>query len=102
MSIHVQDSAAMKLLRDAVSKGYKDVMHMKKDTDLDPCASGKTFRRSSRNWKGRQCARFDSEDSRTALTNGAFFLIPLGDPRVRSETRYPGVSTVSRDLRRRD
>jgi hypothetical protein len=28
--------AAMKLLRDAVSKGYKDVAHMKKDTDLDP------------------------------------------------------------------
>jgi hypothetical protein len=26
----------MKLLRDAVSKGYKDVAHMKKDTDLDP------------------------------------------------------------------
>jgi tetratricopeptide (TPR) repeat protein len=28
--------AAMKFLRDAVSKGYKDVEHMKKDTDLDP------------------------------------------------------------------
>ena len=28
--------AAMKLLRDAVSKGYKGVAHMKKDTDLDP------------------------------------------------------------------
>src|SRR5262249_7572343 len=28
--------AAMKLLRDAVSKGYKDVAHVKKDTDLDP------------------------------------------------------------------
>ena len=28
--------AAMKLLRDAVSKGYKDVAHMKKDIDLDP------------------------------------------------------------------
>ena len=28
--------AALKLLRDAVSKGYKDVAHMKKDTDLDP------------------------------------------------------------------
>jgi len=26
----------MKLLRDAVSKGYKDAAHMKKDTDLDP------------------------------------------------------------------
>jgi Tfp pilus assembly protein PilF len=28
--------AAMKLLRDAVSKGYKDVPHLTKDTDLDP------------------------------------------------------------------
>jgi hypothetical protein len=28
--------AAMKMLRDAVSKGYRDVAHMKKDTDLDP------------------------------------------------------------------
>jgi hypothetical protein len=28
--------AAMKLLRDAVSKGYRGVAHMKKDTDLDP------------------------------------------------------------------
>src|SRR5262245_6336887 len=28
--------ASMKLLRDAVSKGYKDVAHMKNDTDLDP------------------------------------------------------------------
>jgi hypothetical protein len=27
---------AMKLLRDAVSKGYKDVTHMKNATDLDP------------------------------------------------------------------
>jgi hypothetical protein len=27
--------AALKLLRDAVSRGYKDVAHMKKDTDLD-------------------------------------------------------------------
>jgi hypothetical protein len=27
--------AAMKLLRDGVSKGYKEVQHMKIDTDLD-------------------------------------------------------------------
>jgi hypothetical protein len=26
----------MRLLRDAVSKGYKDVPHLKKDTGLDP------------------------------------------------------------------
>jgi serine/threonine protein kinase len=29
-------NAALKLLRDAVSKGYQDVAHIKKDTDLDP------------------------------------------------------------------
>jgi serine/threonine protein kinase/tetratricopeptide (TPR) repeat protein len=29
-------AAAMKILRDAVRKGYKDVAHMKKDTDLEP------------------------------------------------------------------
>jgi hypothetical protein len=28
--------AALKLLRDAASKGYKNVAHLKKDTDLDP------------------------------------------------------------------
>ena len=28
--------AAMELLRDAVSKGFRDVAHMRKDTDLDP------------------------------------------------------------------
>jgi hypothetical protein len=36
--------AAMKLLRDAVSKGYKDVAHVKKDTDLDPLRQRDDFR----------------------------------------------------------
>jgi tetratricopeptide (TPR) repeat protein/tRNA A-37 threonylcarbamoyl transferase component Bud32 len=36
--------AAMKLLRDAVSKGYKDVAHMEKDTDLDPLRQRDDFR----------------------------------------------------------
>jgi hypothetical protein len=36
--------AALKLLRDAVSKGYKDVAHMKKDTDLDPLRQRDGFR----------------------------------------------------------
>ena len=35
--------AAMKLLREAVSKGYKDVPHMKKDTDLDPLRPREDF-----------------------------------------------------------
>jgi serine/threonine protein kinase len=36
--------AAMKLLREAVSKGYKDVPDMKKDTDLDPLRQREDFR----------------------------------------------------------
>jgi hypothetical protein len=36
--------AVMKLLRDAVSKGYKDVAHVKKDTDLDPLRQRDDFR----------------------------------------------------------
>jgi hypothetical protein len=35
----------MKLLREAVSKGYKDVAHMKKDTDLDPLRERENFRK---------------------------------------------------------
>jgi len=30
---------AMKFLRDAVTKGWKDASHMKKDTDLDPAST---------------------------------------------------------------
>ena len=36
--------AAMELLRDAVGKGYKDVAHTKKDTDLDPLRQRDDFR----------------------------------------------------------
>ena len=37
--------AAMKLLRDAVSKGYQDVPHIKKDTDLDPLRQREDFQK---------------------------------------------------------
>jgi hypothetical protein len=37
--------AAMKLLREAVRKGWKDAMHMKKDTDLDPLREREDFKR---------------------------------------------------------
>src|SRR5262249_222733 len=37
--------AAMKLLRDAVSKGYQDVARLKKDTDLDPLRQRDDFRK---------------------------------------------------------
>jgi hypothetical protein len=38
-------NAAMELLRDAVSKGYKDVAHMKKNTDLDPLRRREGFQK---------------------------------------------------------
>jgi tetratricopeptide (TPR) repeat protein len=37
--------AAMKLLRDAVSKGFKNVPHMKKDTDLNPLRQREDFQK---------------------------------------------------------
>jgi tetratricopeptide (TPR) repeat protein len=37
--------AAMKLLRDAVRKGYQDVAHMKKDTDLDALRQRQDFQK---------------------------------------------------------
>jgi tetratricopeptide (TPR) repeat protein len=37
--------AAMKLLRDAVSKGYKDVVHMKQDIALDPLRQREDFQK---------------------------------------------------------
>jgi hypothetical protein len=36
--------AAMKLLREAAGKGYKDVARLKKDTDLDPLRQRDDFR----------------------------------------------------------
>jgi tetratricopeptide (TPR) repeat protein len=44
-SAQFYSDAAMKLLRDAVSKGYKDVAHLKKDTDLDPLRQRDDFRK---------------------------------------------------------
>ncbi len=35
----------MKMLREAVSKGYKDVAQMKKDTDLDPLRQREDFQK---------------------------------------------------------
>jgi hypothetical protein len=34
---------AMKLLREAVKRGFKDAAHMKEDSDLDPLRSRKDF-----------------------------------------------------------
>jgi tetratricopeptide (TPR) repeat protein len=42
-SAQFYSDAAMKLLRDAVSKGYKDVAHLKKDIDLDPLRQRQEF-----------------------------------------------------------
>jgi hypothetical protein len=45
--------AAMKLLRDAVRKGYKDVPHLKKDTDLVPLRQWEDFRKLVAELEGR-------------------------------------------------
>jgi tetratricopeptide (TPR) repeat protein len=45
--------AAMKQLRDAVSKGFKDVAHMKKDTDLDPLRQREDFQKLVAELEGR-------------------------------------------------
>jgi hypothetical protein len=42
------------------------------------------------------------ENDRTAFTIGAFFRVPTGEANIQSETEYPAVSTVIRDIRRRD
>ena len=41
-----------------------------------------------------------SGDGRTSFTNGAIFLVSIGEPRIQSEVAYPGVSTVIGDIRR--
>jgi hypothetical protein len=45
--------AAMKLLRDPVSKGYKGVTHMKKDTDLDPLRQREDFQKPLAELEGK-------------------------------------------------
>src|SRR5262245_18211112 len=44
-SAQLYTDAALKLLRDAVSKGYKDVAHIKKDPDLDPLRQRDDFQK---------------------------------------------------------
>src|SRR5262249_14726173 len=46
--------AAMKLLRNAVSKGYKDVAHMKKDTHLVPLRQRDDFRNLVAELEGKE------------------------------------------------
>ena len=43
----------MKLLRDAVSKGYKDVPHMTKDADLDPLRQREDYQKLVAELKGK-------------------------------------------------
>jgi hypothetical protein len=44
-AVQFYGDAAMKLLRDAVGKGFKDAAHMKKDTDLDPLREREDFKK---------------------------------------------------------
>jgi tetratricopeptide (TPR) repeat protein len=46
--------AAMRLLRDAVSKGYKDVAHMKKDDDLAPLRPRQDFQKLVAELEGKR------------------------------------------------
>jgi tetratricopeptide (TPR) repeat protein len=46
--------AAMKLLREAVTKGFRDVAHMQKDTDLDPLRQREDFRKLIAGLKGKR------------------------------------------------
>jgi tetratricopeptide (TPR) repeat protein len=46
--------AAMKLLREAVGKGWKDVAHMKKDTDLDPLRQREDFQKLVAELEGKR------------------------------------------------
>jgi tetratricopeptide (TPR) repeat protein len=46
--------AAMKLLRTAVSKGYKDLPHMKEDTDLDPLRQREDYKKLVAELKGKR------------------------------------------------
>jgi serine/threonine protein kinase/predicted RNA polymerase sigma factor len=45
--------AAMKLLREAVSKGWKNAAHMAKDSDLDPLRQREDFRKLMRELEGK-------------------------------------------------
>jgi tetratricopeptide (TPR) repeat protein/tRNA A-37 threonylcarbamoyl transferase component Bud32 len=44
-AVRFYGDAAMKFLREAVSKGWKDAAHMKKDTDLDPLRERDDFQK---------------------------------------------------------
>jgi serine/threonine protein kinase len=44
-AVQFYGDAAMKLLRDAVGKGFKDAAHMEKDTDLDPLRQREDFQK---------------------------------------------------------
>jgi hypothetical protein len=48
---------ALDLLRQAVQKGYKDVAHMKKDTDLDPLRQRADFQQLIRELEARPTPR---------------------------------------------
>ena len=48
---------AMTMLRHAVAKGYKDAVHMKKDTDLDPLRKRDDFQKLLRSWRESDCEK---------------------------------------------
>jgi tetratricopeptide (TPR) repeat protein len=53
-AVQFYGDAAMKLLREAVSKGYTDVAHMKKDADLWPLRQREDFRKLVAELEGKR------------------------------------------------
>jgi tetratricopeptide (TPR) repeat protein len=52
-AVQFYGDAAMKLLREAVSKGYKDVAHVKQDTGLDPLRPREDFQKLTAELEGK-------------------------------------------------
>jgi eukaryotic-like serine/threonine-protein kinase len=53
-AVQFYGDAAMKLLREAVSKGFKDVVHMKKDADLNPLRQREDFQKLVAELEGKR------------------------------------------------
>jgi serine/threonine protein kinase len=53
-AVQFYGDAAMKLLREALSKGYKDVAHMEKDADLEPLLQREDFQNLVSELKGKK------------------------------------------------
>src|SRR5262249_55399957 len=53
-AVRFYGDAALKFLREPVSKGFKDVQHMKRDTDLDPLRQRDDFQKLVAELEGKK------------------------------------------------